>query len=74
MQDSRKHDQGKVAGGDPQNLQHPERLHSRRGRSDSSRKRVGRRVSPNKPHPCLNWLQLLIYPTVANLLLRDLLS
>lgn len=45
LQDSRQHDQGQVAWGDPQDLQHPERFHSRRGGSNPPRERVGWRVS-----------------------------
>lgn len=36
LQDRRKHDQGQIPRGDPQDLQHPERFHSRGGRPDSS--------------------------------------
>lgn len=42
LQDSRQHDQGQVAGRDPKDVQHPERLHSRGGGSDPPRERVGR--------------------------------
>lgn len=45
MQDRGQHDQGQIPRGDPQDLQHPKRLYPRGGGSDSSRERVGGRVS-----------------------------
>lgn len=50
MQDGREHDQGEVPRGDPQDFQHPKRFHSRGGRPDPSRERVGRRPLSN--HGC----------------------
>jgi hypothetical protein len=41
LQDRRQHDQGQVSRRDPQDVQHPERLHARGGRADSPRERVG---------------------------------
>lgn len=45
MQDCGQYDQGQIPGGDPQDLQHPERLYPGGGGSDPPRERVGRGVS-----------------------------
>lgn len=41
MQDCRQHDQGQVARGDPQDIQHHQRLHTRGGGADPPGERVG---------------------------------